>query len=703
MPHLLLIAEKPDLMRKIQAVYQKISNTLSYTCDFTAQAGHLVTLKLPKEIDKEKYGKWVIDAFPQMYPYKYKVIPEKKDMYERIDSAIKSGKYDGIIHAGDPDQEGELLIRLVLGMSKNTLPVYRFWTNDLSEESIKKALMSLKNDKEYDSLFQAALIRQRSDYQFGFNLTGVVTVKMGGELCRLGRVKAPIIYILAKREAEIRNYVEKITYKPAFRYKDCEFIYDKQFDTKEQAEAQNPMTDRAVVTDFKSENKNTKPPKLFKLSTLQVASFKELKMSGSDTLATLQTLYEQRLVSYPRTDCEFISTETDIEGIKNKVVGILSFDTSLLKRASADVLKDKNFCNDKAISTEGHTAIIPTGEKPGNLTKQQQDLYLLICKQYLAMFGENKVTKHNTVTASPQGSTNEYVFKEKEDLIVGFELILKSDYEVAKASGINWQQGMVLSPIELFAKECVSKPPKRFNNGSLIKLLDNPEQYENEEGTKIKYSIGTPATRSGIIEQCLVTKNNPGGYIEEKKGAYYATPKAEALVENFESIPIFQPIESGKWENYLIRVRNREVDPKKVQDSLLREMLESIERIKQLQVTPLQSSSGSQTKVLGTCPHCKAEVVTGKFGPYCKNKCGMFVAKAMGKELTEAQISSLLQNKRTLVKGLKSNKGSTYDAYLTPSGISEFTYTKSDGTKATGYGWTFSMEFPQKGDKKKTG
>ncbi len=689
--HYLLIAEKPDLMRKIKAVYETIESALPYSCDFTAQAGHLVALKMPNEIDPEKYGKWNLDQYPIVYPYRYKVMPDKTDLYSKIDTALKSGKYTGVIHAGDPDQEGELLVRLVLGMSRCSLPVKRFWTNDLSEASIEKALKNLREDAEFDPLFQAALIRQRTDYQFGMNLTGTVTKKMGDK-CLLGRVKAPIIYILAKREAEIRNYVEKKTYKPAFTYQKCEFVYDKGFDTPELAMKENPNTDEATVVEYKSEKKTTKPPKLFKLSTLQVESFKVLKMTGSKTLEVLQSLYEKRLVSYPRTDCEFISTETKIGDIKTKVVSILSFNEALLTKNPDDVLKDKNYCNDKAISTEGHTAIIPTGEKPSDLTKDQKDLYELICRRFLAIFGTNKLTLHNTLTANPKGSTNPYVYKEKADLEPGFELIINEKYEVATSSGIAWSNGMLLKPIELKAKESVSQPPKRYNNGSLIKALDHPDNYEDDDGNKIKYAIGTPATRSNIIDQCI-----GNGYFEDKKGVYYATPKAEILVQNFENIPIFQPIESGKWESMLTKVRQKEAEPQKVQEYLIEEMIDSITKIKGMDVSPIKVSA----KELGKCPHCGASVLSGKFGAYCEKKCGMMVSKAMGKDLTDAQVSSLLAGKKILLKGLWSKtKNKSYDAYLTPKGITESSYTRQDGTKATGFSWNFEMSFPDNKKKK---
>ena len=512
-----------------------------------------------------------------------------------------------------------------------------------------------------------------------------------GEICNLGRVKAPIIYILSKREQEIRNYVEKIAYKPAFTYKNCEFVYDNQYDTPEQAAAANPNVNEAEVVEVKTEKKREKPPKLFKLSTLQVEAFKTLKMDASTTLAVLQKLYEGRLVTYPRTDCEFISTETDIEGIKNKVVKIFNFDTSLLKRTSDEVLKDKSYCNDKAIASEGHTAIIPTGlTPPENMDKRLADLYELICREFLAAFGETKETFHQVITANPRTSENPYQYKEKEDLVSGWEFILNPEYKPAASSGIKWAKGMILNPIEFSAKECKSKPPKRFNSGALIKLLDHPEDFEDEGGEKIKFSIGTPATRSGIIDQCIKT-----GYITDKKGVYYATEKAETVVNNYESVPIFQPNESGKWESYLTKIRQGEADPNAIHDTLMKEMSESVEKIKGMNSTPLKNRKGGGT-VLGKCPKCGADIVSatyksGKKGVSCTAECGMkFINRAWGKELTDTQVKMLLEGKSVQLKDLTSKEGKKYDLTLIPNGVKEISYTNKDGEQVNAYSWNFA-------------
>ena len=356
----LLIAEKPSLMREVKGVYDKHKGEFPDQIDFMAQAGHLVGLKTPKEVDEEKYGKWDLKFLPEVYPYEYKVLEGKHKLVQDIKNAVKSGSYDYIINAGDPDQEGELLIRLVLSYVGNNLPVKRFWSNDLTEEAVTDALHHLKDDAELDTVYDSALTRQHADFQIGMNVTSAATLKMG-ELCKLGRIKAAIVAMLVERERAIRDFVEKKTYRPAFSYKDCEFVHDKPFDEEKDALAFNPKADRAYVTDVKVNRNKKKAPKLFKLSTLQTESYKALKMTAEDTLATLQLLYEKKAVTYPRSGCEYISPNVDIGGIAKKVLKEVPVDVKLLTRDPEDVLKDKTYANTKEIQKEGHTAIIPTG------------------------------------------------------------------------------------------------------------------------------------------------------------------------------------------------------------------------------------------------------------------------------------------------------------------------------------------------------
>lgn len=684
----ILIAEKPSLMREIQGIYNKHRNEFDgLEIDFLAQAGHLVGLKMPKEVDEERYGKWNINNMPEIYPYQYKILPGKHDLINKIKTVVKSGDYNFIIHAGDPDGEGELLVRLVLNYIGNKLPVKRFWSNDLTEGAILSALKNLRDDSELDTVYDAALVRQHADYQFGMNVTGIATLKMR-DLCKLGRVKAPIIYLLVERERAIRNFIEKVTYKPMFTYKNCEFVADKSFDEKKDAENFNPKSNQATIIDYKQEKKTKKAPKLFKLSTLQTEANRKLKMSGADTLATLQLLYEAKVTSYPRTDCEYISSAVDIGEIAKSILREIKVDTALLTKYPQEVLADKTYANDKAISTEGHTAIIPTGKSlPASASDKEKQLYELICRRFLAMFAVEKVTLSTKVVAVPDGSENQYVFNESEDVAAGFELVLNPTYILKKGSGVSFSKGATIMPIEFSVKEYISKPPARYNDGSLIEALDKPEAFEGEDGKKIKYKIGTPATRANIIEECK--KND---YFTVKKGSYYATPKAEAVIDAFPDVALFNPVESGRWEEIFDNIRSGFVPAKEAEDSLIKAMIDTSNEMKESATKAIPKSTAEE---LGKCPKCGASILKGKFGVYCTEKCGMSIGKYMGKALTESQIKSLLAGKKTLIKGLTSKAGKVYDIYITPDGVEQYSYTKKDGSIANGYQWKFVTEFPK--------
>ena len=686
----ILIAEKPSLMREIQAAYNENRKSIPMEIDFLAQAGHLVGLKMPEEIDEEKYGKWRLDNFPIDVPYVYKVIPGKTDLVSKIKNAVKSKEYDFVIHAGDPDGEGELLIRLVLDYVGNPLPVKRFWSNDLTHGAIANALRAMRDDSEYDSVYNAALVRQHADYQFGMNVTGTATL-MTGELFKLGRVKAPIIKMIVDREREIRSFEVTSTWKQAFTFDGCEFVCDDEFKTKEACVAVFPDTDKAVVSSFKAENKSHAAPKLFKLSTLQTEAHKVLRMSVAGTLSTLQSLYEAKLVSYPRTDCEYISSAVDLDSIVRGVVPVIGVDKGSLVRSSAEVKKDRNYANDAAIAQEGHTAIIPTGLVPGSLTPPQAALYELVCRRFLSIFAAPKVVKNVTCVAYPDGDENlgKFVWKESYDVDPGYELVANPKYSPKAGTNKTFERDQELRPIEFSAKECVAKPPARYNEGSLIAALDKPEAFKDDNG-KVAYKIGTPATRAGIIEDCIRC-----GYFEkDKKGVYTPTPKAERIVDEIGDISLFQVTNSGRWESLLEQIRQGKANPMKVEEELLSECHAVVSDIKARNIA--KGRSAFSAEVLGKCPSCGADVVVGKYGAYCKGKCGMIVSKAVGKALTKKEIASLLAGKKTLVKGIKSKSGKIFDAYLTPKGIAEFSYVDKAGNPAVGKSFEFQMDFVNK-------
>ncbi len=693
----LLIAEKPSLMRTIREVYNKHKGEFGDEIDFMAQAGHLLTLKMPSEVDA-KYKKWDLANFPIEYPLEYKVGEGKSKLLNEIKNAIKNGGYDYIIHAGDPDQEGEILVREVLDWSKCKLPVKRFWTNDLVEGAVLGALKNLSDDKNYDSLYQAARVRQHADYQFGMNTTGTISCETG-DLCKSGRVKDAIIAIVAARELEIINYVEKKTYKPAFSYKNTQFVKDEVFQTPEEALKNVPNTKVATIKSAKYENKSEKAPKLFKLSTLQTAAHSAFGFSGKKTLSVLQNLYENKSVSYPRSDCEYISSAVDIGGIAKKILRESPVDTALLVREPGDVAKDKTYANDKAIASEGHTAIIPTGSGLyRGAGEDEAKLYGLICRRFLAMFGASKEFVSAKVVANPSGTKDDYVFTEVFDTKPGYELILNPSYKMREGCGITFKEGENITPIEFFAKEIVSQKPSRYNDGSLIKALDSPEKYEGEDGKKVAYKIGTPATRANIIDECVAN-----GYFKKEKGAFVATDKSLAIYEAFKDVPLFMPTESGKWEEMLEAVRQGESDYGHTYGVLMQKMKESVEMLKDRNVREYEKPDGSgkgggkgkkgvaSHSVSCKCPACKGEIKVGQYGIYCANKCGIMFGKVYNKVLSDNEWVKLLNGEKVLIKGFTSKKGTTYDAYLQEKGVKEFTFNGE-----VRKGLDFEMSFPER-------
>lgn len=659
----ILIAEKPSLMREIETVYKKIKTSLGLEIDFLAQAGHLVGLKTPDMIDK-KYEKWRLENFPIDVPYEYYVLKGKENLIREIKSAVNSGKYDCVIHAGDPDGEGELLVRLVLAYVNNKLPVKRFWTNDLTFGAIEKALKNLSNDSDYDRVYDAALLRQHLDYQFGMNLTGTGTLCCGA-LLKLGRVKAIIVERIVRRELEIQNFKDSSKFKHAFTYMGCEFVGENEYDTDANARTGLPKNNSAEVTEVTEKKSKRKAPKLYKLSTLQTDAHHRYKMNGKDVLATVQSLYEKKFVSYPRTDCEYISSHIDAEKILTSLAGLLSIPSGYLTNP-ATIMADKTYANDKAIASEGHTAIIPTGVVPSGLSGYEEKIYDMIVRRFFAIFSPEKETR--TVTVKAVAEEEEYIYSETEDLDAGWELMLNPAYKARILPKVTFKKG-ALSPVDFFVKEIKAKPPVRYNSGSLIKALDTPDDYVDANGKKLKYKIGTPATRSNIIDECIKC----GYFTADKNGVYAPTDLGFYLINTLGDLPVFDITTSAKWEELFEQVRANEKQAKIIEADMMNELHNIIADIKSRPITPMTKQSGNSAGSkgsLGTCPLCGGIIFENSKAYSCSNwngnpKCNFTIWKEspMKFKVTKADLAKLISGKE-ITKDVTSKAGKTWKQKL---------------------------------------
>ncbi len=660
-PKAILIAEKPSLMRTIEAVYKANKDKIPYDIDFYAQAGHLLELKMPDEIHPE-YKKWSMGNYPMDLEFEYKVKPQTRAILNTIKGALKQNNYDVVIHAGDPDQEGELLIRETLDYCHNKLPVKRFWSNDLTPNAVLHTLMNLEDDSKYDGFMDAAVTRQKQDYSYGMNLTGAMTVKQG-VLTRIGRVKAAIIKLIVERELDIKNFKPSSSFRHAFYNNEFKFIGENEYKTED--EAKNTIPKSASITDISLVKKKIKAPKLYKLVTAQADAYGLYNIPATKTLEIIQSLYEKGYVSYPRTDCEYVSEDTDAIGIIESLGHLIDIPENSLQNPNT-VKKDKTYFNNKAIMAEGHTALIPTGKVPQSITGDEKNVYYMILRRFIAIFAEPKEIEMLSMSAVDNLS-EKYMCKVSQDITAGFERILNPTYTLKKVWAVNDipSEGNV-SPIKWNTHEVKAKCPPRYTNASLLLALDHPST--KVEG--VVYSIGTPATRSNIVAD---TKR--AGYFTESRGKYFATDFAIKTIQNFKDLSLFDVETTGLWEKNLSDVRSGKMNVKLVDQGMTDELNKEIETVKTCVIEWPQTKPATQKKTTNTtikplnleCPICHKPLQETDKAFGCsgwREGCKYAIWKnILGNKLTLSDIEKGF-NGETITKSLTSKAGNHWDQKL---------------------------------------
>ena len=648
----LLIAEKPSLMRSIEAVYKKHETEIPYQITFMAQRGHLVTLKLPSEID-EAQKRWCWENLP-FHPedhggWQYKIIKEKKEgknltageRLSAIKKELRGGNYDFIINAGDPDQEGELLVRIVLEQLGNTIPVKRFWTNDLTEKPVLEALKNLKDDDGDDffrNLYSAAKGRQHSDYRFGMNLSEAASLKMNARVA-CGRVKTPILAIVCKREEEIRNFVPKTVYGVSASYiedftgilfdatEESENEEEKKtgtiwFDKKTDAEGLiKQLSHKAKVLRFEKKKTETTAPKLYKLATLQIDAGK-MGYNDARVLQIIQGLYERELLSYPRTDCEYLSSSEDFIGILKAVMAVPSlapYVKKISKNTIEKVRKTKKWINDKALQESGHSAIRPTTKSVdfNTLTKEEQDIYTLVCRRLIAIFLPPIVQNKTRMVTDIDGHT----FKSTGKTLIdpGFSVLFGTKFTDMVIP--EKKAGEIIDVKEFTIPEKTSTCPKRYTSPDIIAICENPAKFLNDVSLKSlgkRLKIGTPATRSGIIRQLIVRDK----YLQEKKEkkTTYVIPTkdGEEIIKNLGSCDICKVDLTGMWEEKLEDVRTGKMTLEDLESGMRTHVESLIDDIKNKPMTTVSSAKRKNIIAIGTCPKCRKELIESEKGYSCR-------------------------------------------------------------------------------------
>ena len=627
-------------------------------------------------------------------------------MYNDIKNKLELNDYDYIINACDPDREGQAIFQYVYDHMKLTLPIKRFWTNDLTESAITNALNNLRYNGDgklpnLENLTKASMLRGKFDWLIGMNLTVAASLQMG-TTAKTGRVKTPTLAMIVQRELEIRNFKPETTYELEASYQSVNgnfpgVLFDQdgnvRFKTEKDADGiLGELGKTAVVESITKSTSKTSAPNLYKLSDLQIDASKTLGFGADKTLELTQSLYEKKFVSYPRTDNRCISSALAKEFPKLLASvachpDLKEYATAAMGDASvlAKVAKDKKYVDDAKLAQSGHYAIVPTVVNPNFniLSPDEKDLLTLVYKRFLSIFLPPLVEDKTVLVTNNNGHT----FKTNGKVLVdrGYTVLYNTSFNDVMLPVL--KKGDVLNVDKFDLKAKTTTPPPRYSDGTLVNAMDNPVKFLTDTSLKSilkeKHGIGTEATRANIIKE-LVDNN----YIEKKgKGKVeyiYATEKGISIIENLKGKDIISVDMTGIWEEKLSQVEQGIISSEVFERDMVAYVLKSIEDI---QNSKMRTIVGGDLPTVGTCPKCKRAVKEGKNTYFCSgyskepevtDACDFILSKnILGAKLTATEVKKLLNGKPTKELTFKKANGDTWKSPLSLSDTGELVF----GTK----------------------
>jgi len=701
----LVIAEKPSVAQSIAAVlgatqrkdgYLEGNEYLVSWC-----VGHLVELAQPESYE-EAWKKWSYESLPIIpQEWQHEVKSDTKAQYQILKKLMHDDRVDAVVCATDAGREGELIFRLTYNMAGCRKPMKRLWISSMEESAIRDGFHNLRPGSDYDNLYHSALCRQEADWLVGINGTRLFTVLYGGKALKVGRVQTPTLAMLVDRESKIMNFKKEAYYMAHIMGNGLDAVSEHISDkTEADRIAETCENGQALVTSVVKEEKWVAPPKLYDLTTLQRDANRLFGFTAKQTLEYTQSLYEKKLVTYPRTDSQYLSD--DMEGTAKNVIEAI-FNSLLFEQNIMFNPDIKRILNSKKVTD--HHAIIPTMEIIKQdlkaIPESEMKILSLCANRLLCATGEKHIynstkaviTCNNTVFKVSGKEVWKNGWKEFEDFFKNSYKTAedKSDAEEEKKLP-ELREGMMIAVEQTKVSEHFTQPPKHYTEDSLLSAMERAGAEDMGDEVERK-GLGTPATRADIIEKLV-----KDGFVKREKKQMIPTEDGMKLITILPDV-VKSPKLTADWENELTLVSKGEVAAEQFMsgiEAMVTDLVKTYHSVSDEQKAMFGTGKGGQ-EVLGKCPKCGADVVRGKFGAYCTGKCGMNVGKALGVTLSDTQVKSLLQGKKILVKGLKGKKGS-YDAYLIPESVQEFSYTK-DGKEIKGFQYKFKMEFPPKKDK----
>ena len=679
----LVITEKPSVAKSISAVLgakERLDGYLEGNGYIISWCfGHLAELASADVYD-EAYGKWSREQLPIIPDsWQYSVGRDKKKQLDLLSDLMRREDVTEVINACDAGREGELIFRTVYQLAGCKKPMKRLWISSMEDNAIREGFAQLRDGSEYDNLYAAALCRSKADWLVGINATRLFSVLYHRTL-NVGRVVSPTLSLLVQREAEIKAFQQESFYTVKLNAEDFSVSGDKLKNKQEAEKLKESCTgSTAVVRNVEQKEKSEKAPALYDLTTLQRDANRILGFTAQQTLDYLQSLYEKKLCTYPRTDSRFLTDdmEANVASIANVAAGIC--DMSISDVNSAQV------CNSKKVSD--HHAVIPT-ESAGKqdisaLPAGEREILKLVARQVLMAVSEPYSYMETVVTVDCAGQS--FTAKGKTVLNEGWRAYADSDKKESVLPLL--AEGQVLDLFTPTIEEGKTKPPAHFTEDTLLSAMERAGAKEMPDDAERK-GLGTPATRAGILEKLV-----SAGFVERKKNKKTVNliPQ-EVGVSLITVLPeqLQSPLLTAEWENRLKEIEHGNLSPDAFMGGISSMVSDLVRDYEVMDGADVLFPSGRP--VVGKCPRCGGTVTESKTGFFCERQNCRFglwkdnrYLSAKHIVLTKKMAEGLLKDGKTFVSGMYSEKtGKTYSAYIVLS---------DDGQKTS-----YSLEF-DKGSK----
>ena len=581
------IAEKPSVAKDIADVLGARSRKEGYFegngYQVTWTFGHLCTLKEPHDYT-EMWKRWSLGSLPMIPPrFGIKLIQDKgiEKQFAVIERLMQSA--EGIVNCGDAGQEGELIQRWVMQKAGARCPVKRLWISSLTEESIREGFKNLKEQSEYQPLYEAGLSRAIGDWLLGMNATRLYTLKYGRnkQVLSIGRVQTPTLALIVKRHHEITNFVPTQYWELKTIYRETTFnATSGRFDSEAEAqEALQKITGEPfTVTDVTAKNGAESAPKLYDLTSLQVDCNKKFGLSADITLQAIQSLYEKKYTTYPRVDTTYLSDDI-YPKCGNILKGLRDYQTFTAPLLEKPLQKSKKVFDNKKVTD--HHAIIPTGVYPQGLTDIEKKVYDLIVRHFIAAFYPE--CKFQTTTVL--GESADVGFKATGKVITspGWRVIFnqdinnddkeKDDKEKILPPFVKGESG----PHTPGLQEKWTTPPKQYTEATLLRAMETAGKFVDDEELREamkENGIGRPSTRAEIIEK--LCKRN---YIRRERKNLIATPTGIELISLIRNELLKSAELTGQWEKKLRDIEKRQYEAKTFIDELKTMLAEVVNEV----------------------------------------------------------------------------------------------------------------------------